>query len=226
MIFAASSTSNIERSLHQVILKSSHFAHAMESSSSGLSIAALAASTDRFSQDPYPIHMRALQAFSMTDFTSAKSTLIKPGWVMRSEIHWTHWFNTSSTMLNASSKGVFLSMIVRILSFGMVMRVSTLSFSFSNQSNPWKALLCHSKAKGFVTTQTTSAQRDFAISAMIGAAPVPVQPHIQQVMKTMSAQAKACLISSLDSSAAFFHISGFAPAQSHRVVALHMLILI
>jgi hypothetical protein len=33
-------------------------------------------------------------------------------------------------------------------------------------------------------------------------------------MKTISDHSNACFISSLDSSAAFFPISGFAPAQS------------
>ena len=161
----------------------------------------------------------------MTDFTSAKSTFISPGCVIRSEIPVTHWFNTSSTILKASRSGVFLSIIVRILSFGIVIKVSTLSLSFSNQSRDWKALLCHSNPNGFVITQITSAPSHLAISAITGDAQVPVQPHIQQVMKTMSAHESACFISSLDSSAAFLPTSGLAQAQSHLVVALQILIL-
>jgi hypothetical protein len=128
--------------------------------------------------------------------------------------------------LNASSKGVFLSIIERILSFGIVIRVSTLSLSFSKPSSHWNALLCHSNPKGLVTTHTTKAPSHLAISAMIGDAQVPVQPHIPQVMNTISAQASACLISSDDSSAAFLPISGLAPAQSPRVVALQIFSLI
>jgi hypothetical protein len=61
---------------------------------------------------------------------------------------------------------------------------------------------------------------------MTGEAQVPVQPHIPHVMKTISAHARACLISSEDSSAAFLPISGLAQAHNHLVVALPILILI
>jgi hypothetical protein len=54
-------------------------AHAIDNSSNGLSIAALAASTDLFSQLQYPIHIRAEPAFIITDLTSAKSTFISQG---------------------------------------------------------------------------------------------------------------------------------------------------
>jgi uncharacterized protein YcfL len=79
MILAASSTSNIERSDHQVILNRSHLAQAIDSSRRGLSIALLAASIALFSPEPYQIPIRALPALSMIDLTSAKSTLINPG---------------------------------------------------------------------------------------------------------------------------------------------------
>jgi hypothetical protein len=143
---------------------------------------------------------------------------------MRSETHCTPCLSISSATLNASRSGVFLSIIERILSFGMVIRVSTFSLSRSYPSNATPLLLCPSNANGFVTTPTTSAPRDFAISAIIGAAPVPVPPQRPQVINTISAPVRICLISSLDSSAAFFPISGFAQAQSPRVVALPILI--
>ena len=95
------------------------FAPAIESSSSGLSIADLAASTALFSPEPYPIPISAEPAFFITERTSAKSTLINPGCVIRSEIPCTHWFNTSSTIEKASKSGVFLSMIDKILSFDL-----------------------------------------------------------------------------------------------------------
>jgi hypothetical protein len=79
IIFAASSTSNILKSVPQVILKSNHFAQAIESSKSGESIADLAASTALFSPEPYQIHINAEPAFFITDLTSAKSTFINPG---------------------------------------------------------------------------------------------------------------------------------------------------
>ena len=52
IIFAASSTSNIERSVHPVILNNNHFAQAIDNSRSGESIADLAASVDLFSPEP------------------------------------------------------------------------------------------------------------------------------------------------------------------------------
>ena len=52
IILAASSTSNMLRSVPQVMLNSNPLAHAIESSRSGLSIAHLAASTALFSPEP------------------------------------------------------------------------------------------------------------------------------------------------------------------------------
>jgi hypothetical protein len=85
IIFAASSTSNMLKSVQPVILNKSPFAQAIESSRSGESIALLAASTALFSQEPYQIPINADQAFFITDLTSAKSTFIKPGCVIKSE---------------------------------------------------------------------------------------------------------------------------------------------
>ena len=69
-----------------MILKRSHFAPAIERSRSGLSIAERAASVALFSQEPYPIPISADPAEFITERTSAKSTLISPGCVIRSEI--------------------------------------------------------------------------------------------------------------------------------------------
>gem|GEM_PF-890363 len=205
-------------------MKSNHFAPAIESSKSGESIAALAASTALFSPEPYQIPISADHAFFITDFTSAKSTLISPGCVIRSETHCTHSLNTSSTIEKASKSGVFLSIIVKILSFGIVINVSTFSFKALYASKAFPVLDCPSNENGFVTTQTVSAQSHFAISAITGAAQEPVPQPSPQVINTISAHSKAALISSDDSSAAFFHISGFAPAPSPPVVALQILI--
>ena len=71
-----------------------------------------------------------------------------------------------------------------------------------------------SNAKGLVTTPTVNAPTSLAHSATIGAAPVPVPPPIPAVINTISAPDIASVISSLLSSAAFFPISGFAPAPS------------
>jgi hypothetical protein len=120
--------------------------------------------------------------------------------------------STSSTIENASRRGVFLSIIERILSFGIVISVSTFSFIASNPSIDFHILFCPSKANGFVTTHTVRAPSSFAISATTGAAPVPVPPPRPQVINTISAHSSASLISSRDSSAAFFPVSGSEPA--------------
>ena len=59
------------------------------SSSSGLEMALLAASTARFSPLATPVPMTAMPMPLMIVFTSAKSRLISPGTVMRSEMPWT-----------------------------------------------------------------------------------------------------------------------------------------
>ncbi len=64
-----------------------------------------------------------------------------------------------------------------------------------------------------MTTPTVSAPISFlAISAITGAAPVPVPPPSPAVTNTMSAPLSASLMSSRDSAAAPWPICGFAPA--------------
>jgi hypothetical protein len=225
IIFAASSTSNIERSDHQVTLIRTHFAQFTESSRRGESIADFAASAALFSQDPYQIHINADHALYITDLTSAKSTLINQFQVITSETHAIPCLNTSSTTMKASVNGVCLSIIDKILSFGTVINVSTLSFSSSYHHIACFDLLCHSNEKGLVTTQIVKIHISFATSATIGAAQVQVHPHKPQVTKTMSAQFNAFLISSLDSSAAVFQFSGFHQAHNHLVAAFQIVIL-
>ena len=109
---------------------------------------------------------------------------------------------------------VLRSTISRILSFGITISVSTLSFS---RSIPPSALVMRvraSKRKGLVTTPTVRMPISFAIPAMTGAAPVPVPPPMPQVTNTISAPESAFVISSVLSSAAFCPTSGFAPAPS------------
>ncbi len=79
-----------------------------------------------------------------------------------------------------------------------------------------------SNSNGRVTTPTVSAPISFlAISAITGAAPVPVPPPSPAVTNTMSAPFSASLMSSRDSAAAPKPTSGFAPAPRplRRVVA-------
>ncbi len=66
----------------------------------------------------------------------------------------------------------------------------------------WRPRWEPSKSNGRVTTPTVSAPISFlAISAMTGAAPVPVPPPSPAVTNTMSAPFRASLMSSRDSAA-------------------------
>ena len=77
----------------------------------------------------------------------------------------------------------------------------------------WRPRWVPSKSNGRVTTPTVSAPISFlAISAITGAAPVPVPPPSPAVTNTMSAPFRASLISSRDSEAAASPTSGSAPA--------------
>jgi hypothetical protein len=71
-------------------------------SSNGLLIALRAASTARPSPVARPTPIKAEPAVCMIAFTSAKSTLIKPGTVMMSEIACTPCISTLSASTNAS----------------------------------------------------------------------------------------------------------------------------
>ena len=126
---------------------------------------------------------------------------------------WTPWRRTSSAARKASSIVVRRSTMVRSFSFGMTMSVSTTSRRRWMPSSAWRMRWVPSNSKGFVTTPTVSAPISFfAISAMTGAAPVPVPPPSPAVTKTMSAPLSASLISSRDSAAAPNPVSGLAPA--------------
>jgi hypothetical protein len=61
----------------------------------------------------------------MIFLTSAKSRLISPGQLIRSEMPWIACRRTSSAVLKASFSGVFRSTKERSRWFGMVMSVST-----------------------------------------------------------------------------------------------------
>jgi len=98
------------------------------------------------------------------------------------------------------------------------MSVSTFSFNSLNPFIDLFILFCHSKENGLVTTHTVNAHTSFAISATTGAAPVPVHHPRPQVIKIISAPSRATLISSFDSSAAFFPVSGSEPAPRPEVI--------
>ena len=195
-------------------------------SSKGLETAWRAASEARFSPTPIPIPIKALPRFSITALTSAKSKLIKPDTAIKSDIDWTPVLRTLSTSLNESSNGVVLSISSLKRSLGTTIKVSTCFFSSSKPARACCILFLPSKEKGFVTIPTVKAPKLWAISAITGAAPVPVPPPIPQVTNTISAPFKASSSSSFDSSAASLPICGLAPAPKPLVNSAPICILI
>ena len=136
---------------------------------------------------------------------------------------WVPWDRTASAIAKASSMVVFFSAISRSLSLGMTIMVSTDSERVLMPSSADALRLRPSKVKGLVTTATVSAPTSFiAMSATMGAAPVPVPPPSPAVMNTMSAPARASAMSSRDSSAALRPTSGLAPAPKPRVRSVPM----
>ncbi len=187
IILAASSTSAIVKSLPPVILNKTPLAPSIDTSKSGEEIAVLAAVIARFSPAPIPMPIRAEPAFIIIVFTSAKSTLISPGSVIKSEIPCTPCPKTESATLNASTKVIFLSTTSNNLWLGMTIKASTFSFKLATPPSAQIMRLVPSKTNGFVTTATVNAPTSLATSAIIGEAPVPVPPPIPAVIKTISA---------------------------------------
>ena len=137
-----------------------------------------------------------MPAPDITDLTSAKSRLIRPGVVIRSVIPWTPESSTWSAALNASSTLTCRSEIDSSRSFGMTIRVSTSLRSRSMPASAWAARRLPSKPNGLVTTPMVSAPSERATWATTGAPPVPVPPPSPAVTKTMSAPLSTSSISS------------------------------
>ena len=178
-----------------VTFRSTRRAPSMGVSSSGLLTAISAASSARLSPPAWPMPMIALPASIMIAFTSAKSTLIMPGKVMMSETPCTPWRSTSSAIWNASSRVLRFPATLSRRSLGMVIIVSTRDRSWAMPSSARRRRRGPSKLNGLVTTPTVRAFISRAISAMRGAAPVPVPPPIPAVMNTISAPSSSFLIS-------------------------------
>ena len=124
----------------------------------------------------------------------------------------TPWRSTSSATLNALASVMRCSETSFRRSFGMTTSESTCLRSSEMPFSACSMRRLPSNANGFVTMPTVSAPISFAISATIGAAPVPVPPPMPAVTKTMSAPLSVAAISSRLSSAAFAPTSGFEPA--------------
>ena len=94
MASAAALTSCKVRSVGPAIESRTPLAPSIEDSSSGLEMADFAASVARSAPDPIPIPMSADPAPDITDLTSAKSRLIRPGVVINDVIPSTPWYRT------------------------------------------------------------------------------------------------------------------------------------
>ena len=106
---------------------STPWAPSIDASSSGLEIAISAATTARSSPRAEPMPMSADPAPDMTDLTSAKSRLMRPGVVIRSVMPCTPESSTWSAEWNASRTLTWRSLIDSSRSLGMTMSVSTSS---------------------------------------------------------------------------------------------------
>src|SRR2546428_120865 len=177
MSVAASFTSCRLRSGGPVMLMSTPRAPEIERSSrSGLEIAFCAASTARFSPCATAAPIIAMPISDMMVRTSAKSRLMRPCTVIRSEMPRTAWRSTSSAFLKVSRMEELRPATESRRWFGMAISVSTLAFSSFIPSSACFIRRLPSKVNGLVTTPTVSEPSSFETLAMMGAAPVPVPP--------------------------------------------------
>ena len=133
-----------------------------------------------------PMPSSAWPASLMIVRTSAKSRLIRPGSVTRSEMPCTPWRSTSSATRNASTIDVPFSSTDSRRLLGITISVSTCLASSATPSSAWRARRVPSKPNGLVTMPTVSAPTSRAIRATTGAAPVPVPPPEPAATNTMS----------------------------------------
>ena len=175
-------------------------------------MAILAASSALFLPAARPTPIWAMPASFITAVTSAKSRLMNPVFLMRSEMDCTAWRSTSSAISKAFWKVIFWSVANLSRSLGMMTRESTLPLNSSMPASACCIRRRPSKEKGLVTTPTVRSPASFAISATMGAAPVPVPPPMPAVMNTISASSRALAICPRLSSADLRPTSGLEPA--------------
>ena len=220
MWFAASSTSIRRISSPPVIETITPFAPCIDTpSSSGLEIALSAASSARPSPSASPVPIIALPISCITERTSAKSRLMRPGITIRSVMPRTPCCSTSSASRNASLKVVLGLATKKRFWFGMTINVSTCRCSSSIPASAERIRREPSKMKGLVMTPTVRIFSSRAACAITGAAPVPVPPPIPAAMKHICAPANAVLTCSMVSSAAARPTSGRDPAPRPWVIS-------
>ncbi|MDI2023889.1 hypothetical protein PJL18_04438 [Paenarthrobacter nicotinovorans] len=142
-------------------------APSMEASRSGEAMASSAALTARSSPRAEPMPIRAEPAPCMTDLTSAKSRLMRPGVVMRSVMPWTPERSTWSAERKASRTETLRSLMDRRRSLGITIKVSTSSRRASIPASAEPARRRPSNVNGRVTTPMVSAPRERAQRATI-----------------------------------------------------------
>ena len=157
MMDVASSTSINVRSGPPVMFTNTPCAPEMEAlSSNGLEMACWDAKTARSSPLAVPVPITASPMFFMTVSTSAKSRLINPWTLMRSEMPLDAWCRIESASLNASTTVVLLSTMDMSFWFGIVITVSHAFRNSVTPANPRFMRFGPSKLKGIVTTPTVN----------------------------------------------------------------------
>mmetsp|Transcript_56119 Transcript_56119/g.154669 ORF Transcript_56119/g.154669 Transcript_56119/m.154669 type:complete len:277 (+) Transcript_56119:203-1033(+) len=199
------------------MLKTAPVAATRSHSRSGDATARCAASRARSGPLPEPMPIRAVPALLMTDRTSEKSTLMRPGLTIMSEMPTTPWRRISSAQVRASLSGTASGRMSSSLSLAITISASTHGLSAAIDCMACLRRWPPSKVNGRVTTPTHSAPWRCAAAATTGAAPEPVPPPIPAVTKTISAPAIIFSISARLSSAACLPTSGMPPAPSPPV---------
>ena len=126
--------------------------------------------------------------------------------------------STSSAISKALASVTFWSVAYLRRSLGMMSRESTRPSRSRMPSLAWSMRRLPSNLKGLVTTPTVRQPASRAISATVGAAPVPVPPPMPAVMNTMSASSIALAMLLRLSSAERLPTSGSEPAPWPRVI--------
>ena len=217
---AASLTSTSDRSGPPVTPSRMPRAPSMGVSRSGEAIAAWAASVARLPPPAYPMPSSAVPAPRMMVRTSAKSRLIRPGSVIRSQMPCTPWRSRSSQTLKASTMLVPRSSTAIRRSLGMMITVSADPCRASSPTAAASVRRLPSKPKGRVTTATVSAPISRAIFATSGAPPVPVPPPSPAAMNTRSLPRSARRTCSSLSRTACSPRWGSPPVPRPRVISI------
>src|SRR5229473_1238397 len=181
-------------------------------SSRGQATACSAAMRARSTPEAAAEPIIAMPCSAITVRTSWKSTLMRPGTLMISEIPATAFFSTLSAAENASSIDTSSPSTSSSFSFRITITESTCRDSSSMPTSAACMRRTPSNEKGLVTTATVRMPISWATSATTGAAPVPVPPPIPAVMKAICAPRSASAIWSRASSAAARPASGLDPA--------------